>query len=141
MFGGNLPLGRSSTGAPMDRVTELELLDELLALDQAGSAYLDDSIATNPVDSYTDAHRFERERAQILRATPQAMVHSSELPGPDTFLRRQLAGLPVLLTRDDDGAAHAFLNVCRHRGTRLVEDTAGCRRRFRKDRWSGCGGF
>ncbi len=32
-----------------------------------------------------------------------------------------LAGESVLLTRDLDGALHAFANVCRHRGARLCE--------------------
>ena len=31
------------------------------------------------------------------------------------------AGVPILLVRRDDGALAAFLNVCRHRGARIVE--------------------
>lgn len=114
----------------MQRETEIELAEELLGLHERKSAFLVDEVASRPVEDYFDPGRFRDERDKIFRTAPQPLVHSSELPEPGSFLRRSLAGLPVLLTRDADGAAHAFLNVCRHRGTRLVDDEAGCKGRF-----------
>ena len=114
----------------MKRTTEIELAKELLDLHDRKSAYLREGPATRPVEDYFDADRFKLERERVLRTTPQPVVHSSELPQPGSFLRREFAGLPVLYTRDADGVAHAFLNVCRHRGTRLVDEEYGCKRRF-----------
>ncbi len=114
----------------MDRRTELELLEELASLGAAQSFFLDESIATSPVTRYTCPKRFERERQELFRGLPAIAAHSSELAARDSFLTRDLAGLPLLLTRDRGGAVHAFLNVCRHRGTRLVSEESGCRRRF-----------
>jgi phenylpropionate dioxygenase-like ring-hydroxylating dioxygenase large terminal subunit len=114
----------------MQRETEIELIDELLALKAAKSAYLDESVTHNPVEYYVSEERFARERASIFRRLPTALAHVSELAGAGAFLRRELAGLPVLLTRDKEGNVHAFLNVCRHRGTRLVNDDSGCQHRF-----------
>lgn len=36
----------------------------------------------------------------------------------------------MLVARGQDGVARAFLNVCRHRGTRLVGAASGCEKRF-----------
>ena len=114
----------------MDRKTEIELLEELAGLREARSFFLDDAVATSPVSRYTCPDRFAQERQALFRSKPVIAAHSSELAGPDAFLTRNFAGLPLLLTRDSAGAVHAFLNVCRHRGTRLVGDDSGCRRRF-----------
>ena len=114
----------------MDRSTEIELLEELAGLREACAFYLDDAVTTSPVARYTCQERFSRERQVLFRALPAIVAHSSELAGPDSFLTRDFAGLPLLVTRDSAGAVHAFLNVCRHRGTRLVDVASGCRRRF-----------
>ena len=114
----------------MDRSTEIELLEELADLRGACAFYLDDAVTTSPVARYTCPERFSRERQALFRALPAIVAHSSELAGSDSFLTRDFAGLPLLLTRDSEGAVHAFLNVCRHRGTRLVDAANGCRRRF-----------
>ena len=114
----------------MDRSTEIELLEELSGLRQAGSFYLDEAVATSPVSRYTCPDRFAQERQVLFRSRPTIVAHCSELAEPNAFLTRDLAGLPLLLTRDAEGAVHAFLNVCRHRGTRLVDAESGCKRRF-----------
>ena len=114
----------------MDRATELELLEELGGLRAARSFFVDDAVTAWPVARYTCPDRFTREMQALFRTMPAVAAHSSELAGPDAFLTRDHAGLPLLLTRDSDGGAHAFLNVCRHRGTRLVGAARGCRRRF-----------
>ena len=114
----------------MNRSTEIELLEELAGLRESGAFYLDDAVATSPVTRYTSLERCARERRVLFRTLPAVVAHGSELAGPDSYLTRDFAGLPLLLTRDSDGTVHAFLNVCRHRGTRLVGAASGCRRRF-----------
>ena len=114
----------------MDRKTELELLEELAGLREARSFYLDDEVATSPVERYTCPDRFAQERQALFRSKTAIVAHGSELAEPDAFLTRDFAGLPLLLTRDAAGDVHAFLNVCRHRGSRLVDEAGGCRRRF-----------
>ena len=114
----------------MDRKTELDLIDELLALKQDNTPFLDEKATQNPVTHYTSESRFEVETKSIFAALPNCAAHASELANPGEFVRREIAGRSVLLTCDKDGQVRAFLNVCRHRGTRLVDDEAGCKHRF-----------
>ncbi len=76
-----------------------------------------------PLWYYRDADLFERERTEILATTPLALAPTCRLAHPHDFLVRDVLGTSVLLTRDGDGRAHAFLNYCRHRGARPAE---GC---------------
>lgn len=114
----------------MDRKVELGLIDELRTLAASRTFFLDETVVRSPVEHYLDETRFAREREAIMRRLPHAAAHVSELAGAGAFLRRNVHGLPVLLTRDKRGTAHGFLNVCRHRGARLVEAAAGCAHRF-----------
>ena len=114
----------------MERETELQLIDELLGIKAQKTFFLDESVARSPVEHYTSQDRFDLERAKIFRKRPMIVAHVSELDQPGDFLRREVAGLPVLLTRDKAGQVNAFLNACRHRGTRLVDDESGCKHRF-----------
>lgn len=114
----------------MNRETELALIDEILDLKAAKSAFLDDQVGRNPVENYLSDERFKAEKASIFLTQPFAAAHVSELASPGDFITRDLFGLPVLITRDKAGNVQAYLNVCRHRGTRLVDDSKGCKHRF-----------
>ena len=49
----------------------------------------------------------------------------AELPKPGSYRRSELGAMPVVVTRDQDGALHAFENRCAHRGSLLVLNERG----------------
>jgi phenylpropionate dioxygenase-like ring-hydroxylating dioxygenase large terminal subunit len=75
---------------------------------------------------YHDPEFFEAEKTAFLRAAPQVVCHVSEIPKPGDWRTIEYLGESVLVIRGDDGAVRAFSNVCRHRGSRLVDGNAGC---------------
>lgn len=110
----------------MHHQTQVSLTQELLAHIAAGTTALADGLFENPVDIYTCADRASREKDALFKRYPISMGLSCTLPGPNTYRADDLAGVPVLLTRDSNGVAHAFLNVCRHRGARIAEGSGDC---------------
>jgi Rieske 2Fe-2S family protein len=58
--------------------------------------------------------------------------HTSSIAEPGSWLMREIGESSVFALRGEDGEVRAFLNVCRHRGSRLVQETEGqVRRRIR----------
>ena len=75
---------------------------------------------------YFDPEFFEAEKKAFLRAAPQVVCHESEIPEPGEWRSLEYLGESVIVIRDDDGEVRAFSNVCRHRGSRLLDGTGGC---------------
>jgi len=75
---------------------------------------------------YFDPEFFEAEKRVFLRAAPQIVCHESEIPEAGDWRTLEYLGESVIVIRGDDGTIGAFANVCRHRGSRLVDGSAGC---------------
>jgi phenylpropionate dioxygenase-like ring-hydroxylating dioxygenase large terminal subunit len=75
---------------------------------------------------YYDPEFFEAEKRAFLRASPQIVCHESEIAEPGEWRTLEYLGESVVVIRGDDGQVRAFSNVCRHRGSRLVDGEAGC---------------
>jgi phenylpropionate dioxygenase-like ring-hydroxylating dioxygenase large terminal subunit len=78
---------------------------------------------------YLDPGRFAAEREHLFRRLPLCVGHADQLAEPGSLLAFEPCGVPVLLARGRDGELRAFLNVCRHRGARLLpEQGTVCRK-------------
>ena len=78
-----------------------------------------------PACQYTDASVFAQEQLGLFRQHWQLFCHTSQLQHSGDYVSADIAGQAVLAIVGDDGEKRAFLNVCRHRGARLLEPGIG----------------
>ena len=98
---------------------ERGIIEDILKIAERGKPHLLPDVMENPVSNYNDPAQLQREVDVLSRNFPIIIGHASDLVEPGNFLTQDIAGAPVLVTRDREGAVQAFLNVCRHRGARL----------------------
>ena len=83
-----------------------------------------------PAWVYRDAEFFEAEKTQVLRAAWQVVCHDSDVAGAGDWHALDYLGEGIIVVRGDDGAVRAFTNVCRHRGSRLLDGNSGCAKKL-----------
>ena len=83
-----------------------------------------------PVTLYGDVDRFQREKQAIFMELPLALAMSIELPESGSYKAMTVMDKPVLLSRDENGQVHAFINACRHRGAPVCQEGKGQGKRF-----------
>jgi len=109
--------------------SDVAIGERLLAHIAAGTTDSAESIVRLPVSYYLDPALWQREMDNIFKRLPLMLAFSCELSAAGDYKAIDVAGAPVLMLRGRDGVARAFLNVCSHRGSRLLaEGTGRCRR-------------
>jgi Rieske 2Fe-2S family protein len=78
-----------------------------------------------PGREYHSREVFELEKERIFIRGWYCVGREEQLPQPGDFLTVEVADEAVMLMRGHDGTVRAFANVCRHRGTKLLEEPAG----------------
>lgn len=112
------------------RDEERGVIRSLLELTERQTTQMLDDVGHNPVSNYTDPDKLRREIDVLFRRFPVVVAHRSALAEPGDFVTHDLTGVPILVTRTEEGAVKAFLNVCRHRGARVEDLPCGNSRRF-----------
>ena len=77
-------------------------------------------LGTTPWSWYRDPAVLEREEEAIFRRTWQYVG----VLGEHNVVPGWAGRIPVVVVRDEQGVERAFVNVCRHRGSIVVEETS-----------------
>jgi phenylpropionate dioxygenase-like ring-hydroxylating dioxygenase large terminal subunit len=108
-------------GGVVDHATQVDVIGRWLEMHAQGTTQLAaDVLAVDP-DFYRSTEWFEREREALFRRGVSVACLSADVRDPGDHVVVESGGIPVLVTRDADGAVRGFLNACRHRGAPVVE--------------------
>lgn len=78
------------------------------------------SMSLNAAAYTEDAwHRIDRDH--ILAKSWQWVCHVEKLRQPGSYVTAEIAGRPIVVVRDREGALRAFYNVCKHRAHHLLD--------------------
>lgn len=110
---------------PVNRSIELHLLRTALTRLTDAETDMDGPPREISVTRYLDPEQLRRERRTVFRKLPVVVGFASQVESPGDYLTHEASGVPVVVTRAADGAVRAFINACRHRGTRLVDGPCG----------------
>ena len=81
--------------------------------------------ATLPGRMFSDPNVYAAEVERLFRHVWQCVGRADEIASPGDFRTYEVAGSGVVVLRNADGELKAYHNVCRHRGTCLLEAASG----------------
>jgi phenylpropionate dioxygenase-like ring-hydroxylating dioxygenase large terminal subunit len=107
-----------------------ELTAKIVAFARSGTTDLAPGVMDVDVSFFLDPQLYEKEFQKLFRETPLVACVSSDLPEPGSYLLFEDVGVPMLIVRGRDGQVRSFLNVCPHRGAKVVRNACGKASRF-----------
>ena len=79
---------------------------------------------------FIDEAIYQEELEKIFGRAWLMIGHESLVPNTNDFFHTYMGEDPVILTRDNNGELHAMLNMCRHRGNRIIRADDGNAKNF-----------
>lgn len=83
-----------------------------------------------PSWTYHDAEFHQVELDRVFRPSWQVVCHVSDIPKAGDWHTLDYCSESVIVVRGQDAQLRAFTNVCRHRGSRLVDGASGCAKKL-----------
>lgn len=82
---------------------------------------------TLPPQCYISEEFYEREVSNIFMKCWNCIGREDYIKNPGDYFTRTLVGISLIIMRGRDKKIRAFINSCRHRGTKLLEGKGQCR--------------
>ncbi len=111
----------------MERTKQIETLEALLKqrkIDRDMETI--DAIKEIPVSKYYDDDIFKKEMETAFSDYPLVAGVSQKVQEPGSYILSEWKDFPYVIVRGKDGVLRGFLNICRHRGTPLVDGSQEC---------------
>lgn len=114
----------------MDHALQIKVIREIFDLIDRRTTAMAADVYRNPVRDYTCPEQNAAEQKMLFREHPLVVCASADIKAPGDYLTDDYTGVPILVVRGQDGQPRAFVNACRHRGTRLADGRGNVRRAF-----------
>lgn len=113
----------------MNLDTQRQLLDRAATHLKNGTTDLADHCLRVPAQHYLSREQLAREVDALFRNQPLLVGLTPDAPTPGSYFTHDAADTALIIVRGDDNTVRAFVNACRHRGTRIAEGR-GTKRTF-----------
>jgi phenylpropionate dioxygenase-like ring-hydroxylating dioxygenase large terminal subunit len=105
---------------PLTKTQDAPALEKTMEPYAAGAKSL-------PQKYFVSPDIFTKEQAEIFSKEWLLVGHQSQIPDAGDYIVQRVNRESLIVIRDRGAKIHGFFNVCRHRGSRLIEDNCGNR--------------